>query len=553
MKRYLIYFFACTLLINPQLYSQEPGSIRILIFSGSNNHEWKQTTNQLERIFSETAMFSYEVTDLPDTLGSSDFELFDVIVSNWNSWPENDLRWPQGTEEALSDFIKNGGGFVTFHASSSALYAWPEFKRFTTAAWVMDTTWHGNVSATRVNIQNHEHAITLGMADFFIQDELWVNAEENTNFQILGTASNNDLSAGGKEDQAAIMVSEYGKGRIFHTILGHDARTMRNSAFRTLMLRGTEWAASGSVTQPIPQELQTMDDSNKEFNWVETDTSFALQKGKHIIWKYNYNELHGKPFFHPVVVGRNKLTCISPDDHPWHLGQWFTWKFINGVNYWEYQNGTYQSEGVTEIRDIDITRNPDFSAEIELEIVYHPIDGENVLAENRTIKVTAPQNKGDVSMEYILKYTARAELVDINRTPITGEPDGQSWGGYAGLSIRFNQDFMNPQFISSWGETEDVSGKPGDWLYMGFTGLDGKQAGSQIMVSPDSQREGAAWYTISTEDFPFYYFSPAHLYYKPLELKKGEQIELKYRIDHISGVTNLKKLEQSYQLYKQKN
>ena len=52
---------------------------------------------------------------------------------------------------------------------------------------------------------------------------------------------------------------------------------------------------------------------------------------------------------------------------------------------------------------------------------------------------------------------------------------------------------------------------------------------------------------------PFYYFSPAHLYYKPLELKKGEQIELKYRIDHISGVTNQEELEHTFKKYKQEN
>ncbi len=553
MIRYLIYFLACSIFISPHLYSQEPGSIRILILSGSNNHEWEQTTKVLEGIYSEEDIFSYELTDMPDTLSLSAFKLFDVIVSNWNSWPENDLRWPRAAEEGLSDFIKGGGGFVTFHASSSALYKWPEFKKFSTGAWVMDVTGHGKVSSTRVSIQNHEHVITSGMADFYIQDELWVNAEENPKFEILGTATNNDLLTSGAEDQAAIMVSDYGKGRIFHTILGHDARSMRNRAFRTLMLRGTEWAASGKVTQAIPQELQLGDDLDKDFNWFETDTSFALHKGEHIIWKYNFNELHGKPFFHPIVVGRNILTCISPDDHLWHLGQWFSWKYLNGVNYWEYQDGTYQSEGVTEIKEIDITKNPDYSAEIRLEILYHPINGENVLAESRLIKVSAPRDQGGVSMEYILKFKALAELVDINRTPITGEPEGQSWGGYAGLSIRFNQDFMNPQFFSSWSETEDVSGKPGDWLYMGFTGPDGKQAGSQIMVSPGSQRDGAAWYTISTEDLPFYYFSPAHLYYKPMELKKGEQIELKYRIDHISGVTDQEKLEQRFEKYKQEN
>lgn len=301
------------------------------------------------------------------------------------------------------------------------------------------------------------------------------------------------------------------------------------------------------------RELQKMDDSDKQFSWIETDTSFALHKGEHLIWRYNFNELHGRPFFHPVFVGSNNLTCLSPEDHPWHLGQWFSWKYINGVNYWEYLSGTYQSEGVSEIKDIEITRNADFSAEIKLEIVYHPIKGADVLTENRTIKISAPSEKGDISMEYILKFKALAEEVDLNRTPIEGEPDGQSWGGYAGLSIRFNMDFMDHQFISSWGETEDVSGKPGDWLYMGFTGQNGNRLGSQIMVSPDSQREGAAWYTISTEDLPFYYFSPAYLYYKPLVLKKGEELELKYRIDHISGVTSQEKLEHRFKTYKQEN
>ena len=68
MNRYLIYFFACTFLINPQLFSQELGSIRILIFSGSNNHDWEQTTQVLTNIFDEDMRFSVDLTFNPDTL-----------------------------------------------------------------------------------------------------------------------------------------------------------------------------------------------------------------------------------------------------------------------------------------------------------------------------------------------------------------------------------------------------------------------------------------------------------------------------------------------------
>jgi len=553
MRRSLHYFICMFFIINLQGCSQEDGVIRVLILSGSNNHEWKQTTPQLERIFSQSGLFQYQVSNQPDTLRTVHLASFDVIVSNWNSWPENDLRWPEETESALLQFIKDGGGFVTFHASSSVFYKWPEFKKISTAAWVMDTTGHGNILPVNVKIQDIGHTITRGMASFYIQDELWVNAEVNTNFTVLGTATNAELAEKDIEDQPAIMVSKYGKGRIFHTILGHDARTMRNQGFITLMLRGTEWAATGSVSQTIPQELQAEYNTEGEFNWVETDSSFALLKGQNIIWKYNFNEMHGKPFFHPIMLGRNNLTCVSPDDHPWHLGQWFSWKYINGVNYWEYMNANYQSEGVTEIRNIEIIPNADFSADINLDIVYHPIEGENVMAENRIIKVSPPPENGNLSMEYTFSFEALVDSVDLNRTPIIGEPGGQSWGGYSGLSIRFNQDFMDPQYISGWGEDNDVSGKAGDWLYMGFTGLDGNTVGSVIMTDPDSQLEGNAWYAINDRNLPFFYFSPACIYYEPVLLLKGEKLELKYRVEHLSGLADKRNLEKTFREYKLKN
>lgn len=540
----LVLFLICGIAICPA----QDTKINLLILSGSNNHEWKNTTPFLESLYSQSGLFEIEVTEKPDTLKPANLIKFDVIVSNWNSWPENDLRWSSDLENALLDYVKAGGGFVTFHASSSAFYQWPEFKNISTAAWI-DSTWHGKKSATHVLIQNTKHPITNGMTGFYIEDELWVNAEKNNSFKILGEATNAHISEKGIANQSAIMVSDYGKGKIFHTILGHDVRTMRNTGFQTLMLRGTEWASSGEVTQEIPQQLQLKNYSEKAFVWAKTDSSLALMRGKHIIWKYNFNEMHGKPFFHPVNIGRNNLTCVSPDDHIWHVGQWFSWKYINGVNYWEYVNGSYQSEGVAEIKNVDINTIADFSAQINLDIIYHPVNGENVLAEKQTIKVSSHRENGNISMDYRFEFEALADSVDINRTPILGEPNGKSWGGYAGLSIRFNQDFMDSYFISGWGEKDSINGRTGDWLYMGFTGLDGEKIGSQILIHPNSQRKGAAWYSVNTNDLPFYYFSPAYLYKKPLVLLKGEKLILNYRINHFAGEMNQAALEKEFKKY----
>ncbi|RIH63258.1 hypothetical protein D1164_20620 [Mariniphaga sediminis] len=516
-------------------------TINVLILSGSNNHDWKQTTPFLKKMLTESGLFSVEFTEQPDTLKLSDLADTDVIVSNWNSWPDNDIRWPESTEKALLDFIKSGKGFVTFHASTSAFYNWPEFKEISTAAWLMDSTRHGKSSDISVIVENTRHPVTRGMSGFFVHDELWINAGNNKKFEVLGIAADKDTKS-----QPAVMVTEYGKGKIFHTILGHDVRAMRNSGFQALILRGTEWAATGKVTQTLPQELQENGNTAPKLSWQRTDTTFALLNGKNVIWQYNFNTKHGRPFFHPVYVGKNNITCLSPDDHLWHLGQWFCWKYINQVNYWEYQNGTYRSDGVTKIERIEIIPGPDFSAKIKLEIVYHPVNGKDVLSEFRTISISPPLDNGNVCMDYQFEFKAVGDTVELNRTPVEGEPGGQSWGGYAGLSIRFNQDFMDVHFMPSWEDNKNINGQTGDWLYMGFRGLDGKQTGSQIIIAPDTRREGAAWYSVNREAVPFYYFSPAYLYNKPLTLKKGDTFTLNYRVVHWANRPDYKQLECEY-------
>ena len=236
-------------LFNQSACESPSKTIQVLILSGSNNHEWQQTTAFLEDMLQKSAIFETQVTNQPDTLKMSDFQKFDVVLSNWNSWPENDLRWPVETENALLQFIKNGGGFVTFHSSTSAFYKWPEFQEISTAAWIMDSTSHGKPSETRVDISNIEHPVTQGMKGFEIFDELWINTAKNNKFEVLGTATNEELTQKGVEGQPAIMVADYGKGRIFHTILGHDVKAMENEGFQTLLLRATEWAATGKVSQ----------------------------------------------------------------------------------------------------------------------------------------------------------------------------------------------------------------------------------------------------------------------------------------------------------------
>lgn len=233
----LAFFFGCN----------QNQKIKVLILSGSNNHEWKSTTPVLQQLYLESGLFEVAVTEKPDTLKSENLDKLDVIVSNWNSWPENDLRWPGVTEKALLDFVEKGGGFVTFHASTSVFYEWPEFKKITTASWEEETG-HGEIDTVEVYIENQNHPVTRGMNNFVLVDELWLNARQNENYTILGSATDKTQKAKGNKNQPAIFVKKEGSGRIFHTILGHDIEAMKSNGFKKLILRGTEWAAKEKVT-----------------------------------------------------------------------------------------------------------------------------------------------------------------------------------------------------------------------------------------------------------------------------------------------------------------
>ena len=56
-----------------------------------------------------------------------------------------------------------------------------------------------------------------------------------------------------------LMVLDYGKGRIFHTTLGHDVAAMRCVGFIATFQRGTEWAATGKVKQKVPADFPKVD------------------------------------------------------------------------------------------------------------------------------------------------------------------------------------------------------------------------------------------------------------------------------------------------------
>ena len=76
---------------------------------------------------------------------------------------------------------------------------------------------------------------------------------------MVASAHSDAANKGTNEDEPMLMTIRYGKGRVFHTTLGHDVAAMQCVGFITTLQRGTEWAATGKVTLKVPKDFPTAD------------------------------------------------------------------------------------------------------------------------------------------------------------------------------------------------------------------------------------------------------------------------------------------------------
>ncbi|MBN2562115.1 MAG: PmoA family protein [Phycisphaerae bacterium] len=1023
----------------------EPTPFRVLILSGQNNHEWKQTTPALKGILEACKRFAVDVTDDPSTCATA-LGRYDVVVSNWTNWPDIEKRtWGPEMEKALAEFVRGGKGFALFHAASTPFQTWPEFQQLVGATWELGKTGHGKIHRFPVRIADKDHPITRGMSDFWMRDELWHQMKRQPEIHVLCEAFSSGLSGGSRQYEPVVLLTRFGKGRCFHLVLGHDVETMQNVAWQTLMLRGTEWAATGQVTIPIPanwpstaatddplspdvdadlreitkytfggsrgpqsrlerwvnhastqpalrrglaaklaalvkpgaectvegkqflcqqlsligsaaeipllaslladeqlslaaraaleripgnealsalraavsngrgreligvintlgnrrdakavegilrhlnssdeavvgaaidalgkiggeqvaaaltsardgltaplqrrlddallkcadgmasqglgskattiyrslampgkatyvrvaaysgllscekddadkmllaalagedsalrtaaighlrgakadrgnermvgllgkalgsaagpeakrslleilggvQSLEAMQlargylkdaalsdaasravldiasriggshkaethtvlteilasdppeairqsalevllfldkpanlalggtasspdglekdgaaggdqagiDGNPEtywdeqddqklyrfkvrfkqptqvsairiigyhrrdyspkdfeilcddkvaatvkdakyrgrdlivtfdriqcsslelkitgyygrspaireleiydlaastdarssgYRWQQTSDSVVLLNDGRVVWQLNYGKQASKPCFHPVcLTDGTELTWLRPPDHVWHLGFWFAWKFIDGLNYWEEDKKTHLSEGRTEVTSVRVETRPEHSAHIEMALSYHPPDKSKVLTEKRVLDVTAPDPGGHYRIDWDSTFTAGEKDVVLNRTPPPDEKDGKSWGGYAGLSFRVAKDFRDWRVVDSEGrQGMDCHRKRARWLDWSGKVAGGKSAGVAMLDHPGNLRHPSPWFLVMTPKAPFGYFSPALLFEEPYTLPAGKTLRLRYR------------------------
>jgi len=280
----MLRFSVLLLLIAAGLLPGQP--IRALIIDGQNNHDWKSTTPVLKRQLEETGRFAVDVVTTPpkgsDMSGfQPDFSKYGVIVSNYNGDP-----WPAEVNAAFEKFVRQGGGFVSYHAADNAFPEWRQFNEMIGIGGWGDRTqksgpyarWregqlvienkpgpgghHGKRHEFVVTTRNPSHPIMKGLpaAWMHAEDELYDSLRGPAkNMIVLATAYSDPSTNGTGENEPMLIAIPYGKGRVFHTTLGHDVTALRCVGFAATFQRGTEWAATGKVTLKVPANFPSAD------------------------------------------------------------------------------------------------------------------------------------------------------------------------------------------------------------------------------------------------------------------------------------------------------
>jgi uncharacterized protein len=284
------------LVFEPATARAADSKVRVLLITGQCNqsHNWALSSVILKRELEQAGIFTVTPVTTPPKGGDMsvfkpDFKTCDVVNMDY----EGD-NWLDETRQAFAEFIRNGGGLVSFHATDKAFPKWTEFNEMIgvggwggrTAAAGPKVRWRdgkmvldespGNAGHPpphdfQIVVRAPEHPVMRGLP------EQWMHAHDELYSQLRGPAKNLQVLAtamadktkfrmASGENEPVLMAIQFGKGRIFHTTLGHvgprdvePLPQMNCVGFTLTLQRGTEWAATGKVTIPVPADFPTAD------------------------------------------------------------------------------------------------------------------------------------------------------------------------------------------------------------------------------------------------------------------------------------------------------
>lgn len=230
--------------------------IKALILTGYHHpgHDWRKLTASLLLALEQDPRMQVDVTENIEDLATPKIADYDLLVLNYNNWDKPGLS--ESAKTNFTQYLQKGGGLALIHFANGAFNytlpdkssEWKEYRtRIVRRAWMHDgPSGHDPYGPFRVDMTRARHPITAGLAPFETTDELYFQQMGDLPITPLVTAHS---KVTGKDEPLA-WAYDYGKGRIFQTLLGHDEKSVRMAG--ALIRRGAVWASRRQQTRFDP-------------------------------------------------------------------------------------------------------------------------------------------------------------------------------------------------------------------------------------------------------------------------------------------------------------
>ena len=244
------------------------------------------------------------------------------------------------------------------------------------------------------------------------------------------------------------------------------------------------------------------------------------------------------PFFYPVngPLSGGSVTSMRNGEYPHHSSLFFGCDQVNGGNYWQ--------EGLERGRIIsvnaEIMKEGGDTVVITDECIWSRPGALSPIRDHRRYTITSPtptvrQMDVEITMEMLMDVTIRKTNHSLFSARVAAD-----------LSVKNGGTMVNAE-----GDSGEMAtfGKGSPW--MDYTGKRGDfMEGIAILQHPSNPWYPSPWFT---RDYGF--FSPTPMYWpkddKQTDLKKGDQLVLRYRVLVHGGSCAEAKIAEKFAEYKQ--
>lgn len=293
--------------------------LRALIVTGNDHfhHRWRAASARFREILEERPYFDVRVTEAFEGATAATLASFDVVLLNYfgaDAPAGQERRWGEETERALFDYVRNGGGLVVLHGSFWMGATWDSHAEELLELFggaMRSTSRRAPGEAVEIHLTQPDHPITRGLTVDFVSpvDDKYVNIAVPPDNDITVLADIADPAEayldgayyamnampgpkiydiesaralpGADQRHPVSWTKAYGDGRVFALAFGHVGASTIGAAhrgraegrdigptmdiatrlpqYKTMLVRGTEWAATGQVREDPPDEVPEHD------------------------------------------------------------------------------------------------------------------------------------------------------------------------------------------------------------------------------------------------------------------------------------------------------